>query len=75
MKEKSGFVFIMTLFVFLMAPLIETIYKEVKKPDGSSLAPRRLCRKSAHGSTGSPRTDGTPWKNKHLAVRPEPVEG
>ena len=35
----------------------------------------RLCHKSVHGSTGSPRTDhGTP-KDSYLAVRPEHVEG
>jgi hypothetical protein len=35
----------------------------------------RLCRKSLHGSTGSPRTDGDTLKFKDLAVRPEALEG
>jgi hypothetical protein len=39
------------------------------------LSPVRLCRKSVHGSTGSPRTDPGTLKIKSLAVRPERVEG
>ncbi len=39
------------------------------------LAPWRLCHKSVHGSTGSPRTDDGTRKINHLAVRPELVEG
>ena len=35
----------------------------------------RLCRKSVHGSTGSPRTDHDILDINHLAVRPERVEG
>jgi prepilin-type N-terminal cleavage/methylation domain-containing protein len=40
-----------------------------------TLPPRKLCRKSVHGSTGSPRTDYGVLKINYLAVRPEPVEG
>ena len=40
-----------------------------------ALSHQRLCRKSVHGSTGSPRTDGDLLKINYLAVRPEPVEG
>jgi hypothetical protein len=36
---------------------------------------RRLCRKSVHGSTSSPRTDHGTLKVNYLAVRPERVEG
>jgi len=36
---------------------------------------RRLCRKSVHGSTGSPRTDHGTLEINYLAVRPERVEG
>ena len=35
----------------------------------------RLCRKSVHGSTSSPRTDYGTLKINYLAVRPERVEG
>jgi len=35
----------------------------------------RLCRKSVHGSTSSPRTDHGTLKINYLAVRPERVEG
>ena len=41
----------------------------------ASLPLERLCRKSVHGSTGSPRTDSASLKINYLAVRPEPVEG
>jgi hypothetical protein len=34
-----------------------------------------VCRKSVHGSTGSPRTDNDTLKINYLAVRPELVEG
>ena len=34
-----------------------------------------LCQKSVHGSTGSPRTDGSTRKFNCPAVRPELVEG
>jgi len=37
--------------------------------------PWRLCRKSVHGSTGSPRTDHGTLEINYLAVRPEHVEG
>jgi hypothetical protein len=40
-----------------------------------SLPLKRLCRKSVHGSTGSPRTDQAALKINYLAVRPECVEG
>ena len=36
---------------------------------------KRLCRKSVHGSTSSPRTDHGTLKINYLAVRPERVEG
>jgi len=36
---------------------------------------KRLCHKSVHGSTGSPRTDNSTLEINYLAVRPEPVEG
>ena len=36
---------------------------------------RRLCRKSVHGSTGSPRTEHGALEINCLAVRPELVEG
>ena len=39
------------------------------------LALQRLCRKSVHGSTSSPRTDHGLLKINYLAVRPEHVEG
>ena len=35
----------------------------------------RLCHKSVVGTTDSPRTEHNPLKIRHLAVRPEPVEG
>jgi hypothetical protein len=35
----------------------------------------RLCGKSVHGSTGSPRTDHGTLEINYLAVRPELVEG
>jgi len=35
----------------------------------------RLCHKSVHGSTSSPRTDHITLKFNYLAVRPERVEG
>ena len=37
--------------------------------------PERLCRKSVHGSTSSPRTEHGTLEVSQLAVRPEPVEG
>ena len=37
--------------------------------------PLRLCHKSVHGSTSSPRTDHSPLEISYLTVRPEPVEG
>ncbi len=40
-----------------------------------TLSPGRLCRKSVHGSTSSPRTDKRTLEVIYLAVRPEPVEG
>jgi hypothetical protein len=40
-----------------------------------TLSPQRLCHKSVHGSTGSPRTDHGTLEINYLAVRPEPVEG
>ena len=40
-----------------------------------TLRPRRLCRKSVHGSTGSPRTDQSTFNINCLAARPELVEG
>ena len=40
-----------------------------------ALSPGRLCHKSLHGSTSSPRTDHGTLKNNYLAVRPERVEG
>ena len=37
-------------------------------------SPPRLCRKSVHGSTSSPRTDHGTLKINYLAVRPEPFD-
>ncbi len=36
---------------------------------------RRLCHKSNHGSTSSPRTDYVTSEVNYSAVRPEPIEG
>jgi ribosomal protein S18 acetylase RimI-like enzyme len=36
-------------------------------------SPKRLCRKSVHGSTSSPRTDNGTLEINYLAVRPQPV--
>jgi hypothetical protein len=36
------------------------------------LSVMRLCNKSVHGSTSSPRTDHGTLKINYLAVRPEP---
>jgi len=44
-------------------------------PPHPPLSPERLCRKSVHGSTSSPRTDHGTLKINYLAVRPERVEG
>ena len=44
-------------------------------PPSLALSTGRLCRKSVHGSTSSPRTDRGTLKNNYLAVRPERVEG
>ncbi len=43
--------------------------------EGKVLSRKRLCRKSIHGSTGSPRTDYDTSEINYLAVRPELVEG
>jgi hypothetical protein len=40
-----------------------------------ALSLTRLCRKSVHGSTGSPRTHHGTLEINCLAVRPEWVEG
>jgi hypothetical protein len=37
--------------------------------------PWKLCRKSIHGSTSSPRTDHGTLETNYLAVRPEALEG
>ena len=44
-------------------------------PPHPTLSLQRLCRKSVHGSTSSPRTDQGTLKINYLAVRPERVEG
>jgi len=44
-------------------------------PEKNLFPPGKLCHKSVHGSTGSPRTDGGTLEIKYLTVRPEPVEG
>ena len=43
--------------------------------ESEALRPEGLCRKSVHGSTGSPRTDHGGLDINYLAVRPELVEG
>ena len=53
---------------------ILTVAQSHKSPCPIPLPPK-LCRKSVHGSTGSPRTVHGALKNNHLAVRPERVEG
>jgi len=39
-----------------------------------TLPAQRLCHKSVHGSTGSPRTDHSAFRINYLAVRPEPFD-
>jgi hypothetical protein len=51
-------------------------YEYIKQNDITlTFPPWRLCRKSVHGSTGSPRTENSTLKINYLAVRPELVEG
>ena len=60
----------------MLLPMVEGLCVRSKGEDaicGASF--RRLCRKSVHGSTGSPQTDPGALDIKYIAVRPELVEG
>ena len=49
-------------------------FRKLIEPENLLLSWRQ-CRKSAHGSTSSPRTDHGALEINYLAVRPELVEG
>jgi len=47
----------------------------MNRPLHPPLSSKKLCHKSVHGSTGSPRTGKETPKFNHLAVRPHPETG